>query len=55
MLSDAKNEPTTKSPRLMVATSAPMSSTTPTYSWPIGAESVTSSVPRHGHRSDPQM
>ena len=31
-----QNEPTTKSPTLMLLTSAPISSTTPTYSWPIG-------------------
>jgi hypothetical protein len=45
VLSEAKNEPTTKSPALTFLTSLPVSSTTPAYSWPIGV-SWTSSTPR---------
>src|SRR5919106_1899978 len=48
------NEPTTKSPTFMVFTPDPISSTTPTYSGPITWWS-TGSIPRYGHRSDPQM
>src|SRR4051794_10353496 len=38
----------------MLRTSLPTSSTMPTYSWPIGRGSSTVSMPRYGHRSDPQ-
>jgi len=55
VLSEAKKDPTTKSPTLMSRTADPTSSTTPTYSWPIGVGRVTASAPRQGHRSEPQM
>src|SRR5215213_7868526 len=48
------NDPTTKSPTLTFFTSRPTSSTTPAYSWPITWWSA-GSIPRYGHRSDPQM
>src|SRR5215207_7168244 len=48
------NDPTTKSPALTFFTAGPTSSTTPTYSWPITWWSA-GSIPRYGHRSDPQM
>jgi hypothetical protein len=46
VLSEAKNEPITNWPALMLVTSGPISSTTPTYSWPIGAGPSTISMPR---------
>ena len=45
VLSEMTKDPTTKSPTFRVLTSAPISSTTPTYSWPIRVWS-TSSTPR---------
>src|SRR5579884_1201040 len=49
------NDPITNCPGLIVVTSPPTSSTTPTYSWPIGTGHWPSSRPRYGQRSDPQM
>jgi hypothetical protein len=46
VLSEAKNEPTTNWPGCTVVTSLPTSSTTPTYSWPIGVGPSTFSMPR---------
>jgi pyruvate-formate lyase-activating enzyme len=37
VLPEAKNEPMTNWPDLIVVTSSPVSSTMPTYSWPIKA------------------
>src|SRR4051812_35360751 len=56
VLSEAQNEPTTNWPGRTVATSAPTSSTMPTYSWPIGIGQASSStpMPRYGQRSEPQ-
>lgn len=46
VLSEAKKEPMTNCPDLMSCTSAPVSSTTPTYSWPIGVGADTGLMPR---------
>jgi hypothetical protein len=54
VLSEAKNEPTTKWPVLIERTSLPTSSTMPQYSWPKGVGAGTGWSPRYGHRSDPQ-
>src|SRR5690348_13911504 len=54
VLSDAKKDPTTNWPRLTCFTSRPTSSTTPQYSWPIGVGPFGASMPRYGHRSEPQ-
>jgi hypothetical protein len=54
VLSEAMNEPTTNWPGLMVLTSLPTSWTMPTYSWPIGNGPSSASIPRYGHRSEPQ-
>jgi hypothetical protein len=54
-LSEAKNEPTTNWPGLTFLTALPTSSTMPQYSCPIGVGWVSGSLPRYGHRSDPQM
>ncbi len=54
VLSDVANEPTTNWPGRTAVTSGPVSSTKPTYSWPIGCASSVASRPRHGHRSEPQ-
>src|SRR3954447_6287057 len=54
VLSEMTKDPTTKSPTFTVSTSAPTSSTMPTYSWPI-AWCSTGAMPRYGHRSEPQM
>jgi hypothetical protein len=54
-LSEAQNDPTTNWPGLIVLTSLPTSSTTPTYSCPIGRGSSIGSMPQYGHRSDPQI
>jgi hypothetical protein len=39
----------------LVPTSSPISSTMPTYSCPMGDGPLTSSTPRSGHGSGPQM
>src|SRR4051812_935312 len=54
VLSDAKNDPTTNCPFFTERTALPASSTTPTYSCPIGVGSPDSPTPRYGHRSEPQ-
>ena len=46
VLSEAKNDPTTNWPGLIVVTAEPTSSTIPAYSCPIGVGSLTSSAPR---------
>jgi hypothetical protein len=46
VLSEAKNEPTTNWPGLIVVTWLPTSWTMPTYSWPVGNGSSTASIPR---------
>src|SRR4051794_14033513 len=53
VLSEMTKEPTTKSPTFTFRTSSPTSSTMPTYSCPITWWSA-GSIPRYGHRSDPQ-
>ena len=42
-------------PGVIAVSLKPTSSTMPTYSCPIEIGSPTGSVPRYGHRSDPQM
>ena len=54
VLSEYMNGATTKSPGRTLRTSAPTSSTIPTNSWPMRVGSVTSLIPRYGHRSLPQ-
>ena len=54
VLSDAKNEPTTNWPGRIVVTPLPISSTMPAYSCPIGVGPFSFSMPRYGHRSEPQ-
>jgi hypothetical protein len=46
VLSEAIKEPMTKSPGLILPTSRPVSSTTPTYSCPIGVGPSMASSPR---------
>ena len=55
VLSEATNDPTTKSPTFTFFTAAPISVTTPTYSWPIGCGVTATAGAEYGHRSDPQM
>lgn len=49
-----ENGEMTKSPAFSVLTAAPVSSTTPTNSWPIGCGSAGGRAPRYVHRSEPQ-
>ena len=53
VLSLIVNGEITKSPALSVVTSAPISSTTPTNSCPIGCGSDGGRAPRQSHRSEP--
>src|SRR4051794_20180507 len=53
--SEKANGMTTTSPRLIVRTSAPTSSTTPIASWPIDCPASDGSMEAYGHRSLPQM
>jgi hypothetical protein len=53
VLSEVAKDPTTNWPGLTEVTSAPTSSTKPTYSCPIGCASPIGSRPRQGHRSEP--
>jgi hypothetical protein len=46
VLSEAKNDPTTNWPGLIVVTWLPTSWTTPTYSWPITDGPSIASMPR---------
>ena len=46
VLSLRQKEPTTKSPTLTFLTSSPISTTVPTYSWPMGRASSTGEMPR---------
>jgi hypothetical protein len=46
VLSEAKKDPTTNWPGLIVVTWLPTSSTMPQYSWPIGVGWETALMPR---------